>query len=315
VYKRQVQDLNEFYLAVNQDEKNYAKIFVPTDSYEEAFNTNITYRLRAQAPSAWKREQGLKRFLSRFSNNTSWVLNSKITDDDLASRLLPLNVADEQLLSTRENFRSTLFFNQQNAVFAADLGVLQAINRQLLTTGFEGFRNADIRAHVRWKINRRANLDLTYTDLERSSSSDVLLQRNFLITGDSYQPSLSWQPTNSIRLTSALSLREKTNQSSDAAGERSSIQELLFDFRYSKAAKTTMNGTIKLINIDFTGEENSPVGYELLEALRPGRNYTWNLNLQQRLGKGLQLSIRYDGRKSGSRRAVHVGRVQVSALF
>ena len=310
-----VQDLNEFYLAVNQDEKNYAKIFVPTDSYEEAFNTNITYRLRAQAPKDWRQETGLKKFISRFSNNTSWALNSKITDDDLATRLLPLNVSDQQLLSTRESFRSTLFFNQQSSKFAADIGVLQALNRQLLINGFEGFRNADMRAHVRWKINRRANLDLTYIDLERSSDSDVLTQRNYLVTGDSYQPSLSWQPTNSIRLTSAVSLREKANQSSDTQGENSSIREILFDFRYSKAAKTTMNGTIKLINIDFTGEENSPVGYELLEALRPGRNYTWNLNLQQRLGKGLQLSIRYDGRKSGDRRAIHVGRVQVSALF
>lgn len=310
-----VQDLNEFYLAVNQDEKNYAKIFVPTDTYEEAFNTNITYRLRAQAPSTWKKEDGLKKLISRFSNNTSWALNSKITDDDLATRLLPINVDEDSVLSNRESFRSTLFFNQQNSKFAADLGVLQALNRQLLTNGFEGFRNADIRAHVRWRVNRRANLDLTYIDLERFSESDVLVQRNYLITGNSYQPSLSWQPTNSIRLTSALSFREKSNQSTDAAGEQSSIRELLFDFRYNKAAKTTMNGTIKLVNIDFTGEENSPVGYELLEALRPGRNYTWNLNLQQRLGKGLQLSIRYDGRKSGDRRAIHVGRVQVSALF
>lgn len=310
-----VQDLNEFYLAVNPDERNYAKIFVPTDTYEEAFNTNITYRLRARAPSGWKQEQGLKKLISRFSTNTSWTLNSKITDDDLVTRLLPLSVADDQLLSTRETFRSTLFFNQQNAAFAADLGVLQSLNRQLLINGFEGFRNEDIRAHLRWKINRRANLDLTYVDLQRASSSDVLTQRNYLISGNSYQPSITWQPTNSIRLTSALSLREKSNRSTDAAGENSSVREILFDIRYSKAAKTTLNSTVKLINIDFTGDENTPIGYELLEALRPGQNFTWNLNVQQRLGKGLQLSFRYDGRKSGDRSAVHVGRVQVSALF
>ena len=310
-----VQDLNEFYLAVNPDERNYAKIFVPTDTYEEAFNTNISYRLRAQAPREWSQAEGLKKLLSGFSNNTSWTLNSKITADDLGTRLLPIDVADSLLLGTREIFRSTVFFNRSKAAFAADLGITQAKNRQLLTNGFEGFNNEDLRAHIRWKINRRANLDLTYIDLTRASDSDVLLQRNFLIEGNSYLPSISWQPTNSIRLTTGLSLREKENRSSDNLGENSTIREILMDFRYSKAAKTTLNGTIKFIDIDFTGDENTPVGYELLEALRPGRNYTWNLNVQQRLGKGLQMSIRYDGRKSGDRAAVHVGRVQVSALF
>lgn len=310
-----VQDLNEFYLAVNADEKNYAKIFVPTDSYEEAFNTNITYRLRARFPGEWREASGLKKLLSRLSNNTAWTLNSKITDDDLTTRLLPLSVGDDQLLSTRETFRSTLFYNRSNAAFAADLGIAQAQNRQLLTNGFEGFGNQDIQAHIRWKINRRANLDLTYVDQERTSNSDVLTQRNYVVTGDSYQPSISWQPNNRFRFTTGFTLKEKENMSQDATGEKSNIREILMDFRYSKAARTSLSGTVKLINIDFTGEQNSPVGYELLEALRPGRNYTWNLNWQQKLGKGLQLSLRYDGRKSGDRSTIHVGRVQVSALF
>lgn len=310
-----VQDLSEFYLAINADEKNYAKIFVPTDTYQEAFNTNISYRLRVQAPAGWKETKGLKKFLSQLTNNTSWTLNSKITDDDLGTRLFPINVDESSLLSTRENLRSTIFYSKSRSAFAADFGIAQSLNKQLLTNGFESINNEDIRAHVRWKVNRRTNLDLTYIDQQRASSSDVLLQRNYLVVGNIYKPSISWQPTNAIRLTGGFSLRDRRNGLTETSEERSDIREILMDLRYSKAAKTTLNATFKLIDIDFTGDENSAIGYELLEALRPGKNYTWNLNIQQRLGNGLQLSLRYDGRKSGSRNTVHVGRVQVSALF
>lgn len=310
-----VQDLSEFYLAINADEKNYAKIFVPTDTYEEAFNTNISYRLRVQAPGKWKEEGGFKKFLSQLSNNTSWTLNSKITDDDLTTRLLPLDVEDDMLLSSRENLRSTIFYNRSRSAFAADFGIAQSLNKQLLTNGFESINNEDLRAHIRWKINRGINLDLTYIDQQRASSSDVLLQRNYMVTGNSYKPSITWQPLNSLRLTSGLSVKDRRNSLAENSFEKSDIREILMDLRYSKAAKTTLNATFRLIDIDFTGDENSAVGYELLEALRPGKNYTWNLNIQQRLGNGLQLSLRYDGRKSEGRSTVHVGRVQVSALF
>ncbi|HEY4649962.1 MAG TPA: hypothetical protein VIG72_01045, partial [Pontibacter sp.] len=67
--------------------------------------------------------------------------------------------------------------------------------------------------------------------------------------------------------------------------------------------------------IGFTGEENSFVGYEILNALRPGNNLTWSLNLQQRLSNGLNITLNYDGRKANGINAVHTGRTQVSVLF
>mgnify|MGYP003109593845 FL=1 len=310
-----VQDLNEFYIAVNPDEKNYAKIFVPTDNYEEAFNTNISYRLRMKTPNTWFEDGGLKKLLARFTNTTAYTLNSKITDDDLAARLWPISVADDMILSSRQTLRSTLFFNQSRAAFAADLGFAQQENRQLLLNGFERIDNDELRAHVRWNVNHQTNLDLTFISGERASSSDVLTQRNYLIQSKVYQPAVSWQPTNYFRLTATYANKEKKNVFAESSNESSSINEFSIDTRFSKAAKTTLSANFKYINIDFNGQENSPTGYELLEALRPGRNLTWNLNWQQKIGNGLQLLLRYDARKSEGNPVVHLGRVQVSALF
>ena len=59
----------------------------------------------------------------------------------------------------------------------------------------------------------------------------------------------------------------------------------------------------------------SVVGLEVLQALRPGSNFTWNLNLEQRLTNGLNITVAYDGRKSSNLNVVHTGRMQVAVLF
>jgi hypothetical protein len=310
-----VQDLNEFYIAINPDEKNYAKIFVPTDTYEEAFNTNITYRLRLKTPNDWFSQGGVKKFLARFTNTTSYALNSKITEEDLGARLWPINVEDDLILSSKESLRSTIFFNQSRAAFAADLGIAKLENKQLLLNGFESVNKDEIRAHVRWNMNNRVNWDMNFTTGEKASQSDVLTQRNYLIETNSYQPAMTWQPNGYFRFTATYALKDKQNRFTEASTEQSTINEFSIDSRFSKATKTTLSANFRYVNIDFTGVENSPTGYELLEALRPGRNLTWNINWQQKIGNGLQLLLRYDARKSEGNPIVHLGRVQVSALF
>ena len=310
-----VQDLNEFYIAINPDEKNYAKIFVPTDTFVDAFNTIISYRFNLSFPRNWRDEGGLKQLIQHFSDVSAWTMNAKVTDDKLASRLWPTNVAEDGILSMQETLRSTLFFNRTNSKFAADIGLSRLENKQWLFNGFEKRLNRDFKSHVRWGINRQLNLDVNYIQGLRTNASDVLTARNYAVDVQTWQPSLAWQPTSRLRLTGTLTFKEKFNQFEETSDETASIRQVGLESRFSRAASTTVSANFKYIDIDFNGVETSPVGYEMLEALRPGKNLTWNLSWQQRIGTGLQLILRYDGRKSGENEAVHLGRVQVSALF
>nr|MBP8754577.1 hypothetical protein [Chitinophagales bacterium] len=65
----------------------------------------------------------------------------------------------------------------------------------------------------------------------------------------------------------------------------------------------------------FVGEEDSPVGYAMLAGLRNGNNILWNLNFDRRLSQILQLTISYEGRKTGTAAIVHVARFQLRAIF
>jgi hypothetical protein len=57
------------------------------------------------------------------------------------------------------------------------------------------------------------------------------------------------------------------------------------------------------------------VGFAMLEGLQNGNNILWNINFDKRLSQVLQMTISYDGRKTGSAAIVHIGRVQMRALF
>lgn len=310
-----VQDLSEFYIAVNPDEKNYVKIFVPTDTFEEAFNTLISYRLDVNLPSEWSEASGLKKTLSYFSTVTAWNLNAKITDEDLGTRLWPIGVSDQDVLGWNENLRSTLFFNRTNARFGADVGLTQRSNKQLLSNGFEERQAEDIRWHARWNVKRGLSLDINFLEVLRQSASNVLSQRNYRVMGTTFNPTLNWQPDSQLRLTAAYNLKDKQDELNEGSTSSARLNEWSIGARYSKAVSTNITANFKFIDIDFEGVETSPVGYELLEALRPGSNMTWNINWQQKLGNGLQLLLRYDGRKSGDSDTIHLGRVQVTALF
>jgi hypothetical protein len=313
-----VQQLNEFYLAINPEEKNYIKIFVPTDEYIQAYNTIFNYRLTAKFPDQWKKEKGMRAFLAKFSNNTSWSVDKKVTAGDFISRVLPVagGIADEDLVSVRQSIRSSMFFNRSSAKYGFDLSLFNSQFKQLLSGGFEDVGQQEWRLNSRYQFNPMVNLRLMLNRGQRFAASDFLDNRNYEIEQYGYGPELAFQPSSVFRTTFNYSFTGKQNVANLEWEERAKLHQMGFDVRFARAIKTTLNANFNYTYIDYNGQVNSPVGYEMLQALTAGNNFIWNLNWLQKIGEGLQLNMVYEGRNSeGLGRVVHVGRMQVSALF
>ena len=84
---------------------------------------------------------------------------------------------------------------------------------------------------------------------------------------------------------------------------------------YAKSEKAQMKAEINLFNNEFSGNSNSPVAFQMLEGLQPGKNYTWSLLFQRRLFSFLNLNISYFGRKSETSKTIHTGSVELKAHF
>ena len=313
-----IQQLNEFYLAINPEEKNFIKVFVPTTDFVQAYTTIFNYRLNARFPDFWRTENGIKKFLQKFSNTTSLSIEKKITSNDFWDRINPFvgGFADEDLISVRQVIRTSFFFNRSSAKYGFDLSLFDSQNKQLLAGGFDDMIQKDWRLNTRYNFSPMVNLRLLGQTGKRIANSDFLDNRTYSIDQYGFGPELAYQPSSIFRTTIMYQFTDKLNIANLEFNEKATLHQGGLDLRYAKAIKTTINANFKYTFIEYNGQVNSPTGYEMLQALTPGSNFTWSLNWLQKIGEGLQMNMVYEGRNSeGLGRLVHIGRMQVTALF
>ena len=168
---------------------------------------------------------------------------------------------------------------------------------------------------MRVNLSRVYSLNVKTSAATKAVNSDFLEGRNYLIDSRKISPEIAWQPKGNIRISAQYGYESKENNYTSESPESAYLSEYILDVKLNKAVKSTFNARLRYVEIDFQGEENSPIGYDLLNALRPGKNISWGINWQRKITTGLQLNLSYDGRKSEDVDVIHIGRVQVSALF
>jgi len=317
-----IQDLNEFIekvsgLAYNQ--KEYIRVFMPTDEYVNAYTGAINYRLDLYAPRQWRNHANpVKNLLSRLSSTSSWSVNNKVLSPDLTGRFFPSHSSGAaNMLSNQSGIRANLFYNRTNPVYGMDLLFAASESKSLLTQGYETIGKSDLTYNTRFNIKRLYNAKLALGRSLKSSASDFLSQKNYTIESWLLRPEFAYQPSPDLRVTGSLNYTHKVNIAS-ILKERALLYEAGLDTRFSRVSQRSVSGGIRYIRIMADLKETpvgSALGYEMLEALRPGNNFTWSINWQEKLVSGLQLSFIYEGRKSEGSPAIHTGRVQASAFF
>ena len=93
------------------------------------------------------------------------------------------------------------------------------------------------------------------------------------------------------------------------------LQKLGISINYANNLKSLLKAEVNIFNNKFEGLNNSPVAYQMLEGLQPGKNYTWSLLFQQKLNSFLNLNLNYLGRKSETSKTIHTGTIKLKAIF
>lgn len=311
-----IKDLNEFEVAQYIDQASYIRVFVPSSDYVRTYSNELNQSIFWRPEKLWAKKSGVLKILALFSDQARIRINRKLNAFDPQTAFNPFatNVQAEQLISTGSTIRNSLFFNRTSNVINGEYTFQDVRSKTLLASGFDSKQNTFHSWILRWNLSNKWTIEGKTEIGRKLSLADYTAGRNYNYDYQNYQPSLIFQPSTNLRLTLDGRFTTKYNLV-QFGGETCKIQEIGSTFKFNQTDKGSLQGELKMNQMNFVGNINSAVGFELLESLRPGTNFTWNFGYQRNLSKNLQMSINYLGRKSEGVRFIHSGGMEVRAFF
>jgi len=318
-----VQQLNEFEVALFQDQAKFIRIFTPTNVYVKAsYNTfNYSVNLNPRAAINLTKANKLRKFISKINLQSSLQISKKEVADQLVQFnpfKSPLN--DTSLITLTSNFVNTFSFNRFSPKWGFDVTNAHNEAKSLLTYGYESHKLDEWTMRTRWNINRMFALELTgRSGINQLITSNTKFDnRNYLINQYSAEPRLTFTKGSNFRMGLGYKYSDKNNK--QGSQEKSESNSLNTDVKYNILQSTSIVAKFTYSDISFSSLDgvpnpNSSSGYIILDGLQPGKNYLWTLDLTKRLSNNLEFSMQYEGRKPGASRIVHIGRASIRALL
>lgn len=307
-----IQELQEFEIAPFPDQAKYIKIFLPNQifikTHQNKFSQSVTL-----SPLQWQNETGFKKLLSHFYNQSSYLIERKIKRESDNFDLNPFSESNQNLLGLNSSIRNSLFYNRGKQNHSVTYTFISNKIKSLQSSGAQEAKNASHQLQYDYLLKKYWLFTLSGKSFISSSTSENYASRNFEIIGHQLAPKISYLFSKNASLDIFYEKQNKENK----LGSNESLKQSKFgtSFSFASEKKLTVNGEFSWFDNQFVGNEFSPVAFQMLEGLQPGKNLTWRLLLQKNLTEYLDININYLGRKSETIKTVHTGNIQLRAYF
>lgn len=308
-----IQELNEFEVAQFQDQGEYIRVLLPNQVFVKTHQNRLSQTLTFN-PQQWSTSDNKsKQFWSHFYNQASYLIDRKIKREGNSFDLNPFASSDENQLALKKSVRNVLFFNRGKQHYTTSYTFLTNTSRTLLSIGFQESKlkshqlNFNHKFATSWLVNLKSSLE------KNESLSENFASRNYIIDEVRFQPKLSYLFNENARFDVFYQYTSKDN----TVGNMETLLQNNYgvSFTYNNAQKVALTGEINFFDNTFDGNANTPVSYQMLEGLQPGKNFTWSLLAQKKLTTFLDLNLNYFGRKTETSKTIHTGTVQLKAYF
>nr|MBX2844995.1 hypothetical protein [Saprospiraceae bacterium] len=311
-----LQEINEFEVALFQDEAEYVRVFTTTNEYINADVTRLNQFIQIQPQLIWRNEQGLKKWLAKLSLNSKVAIDRKLFEDAEASIFNPFvfDLDNESLVSSAVRVNSNLVYNKLSDKFRLTYRWILNENKNQLLSGFEqrGRLEHVLTNDVYFKNKLSVQTDFRLGRQE--ADAENFAARNFNFDFYSFEPRVNWVVNTNLR----VGVEYNYTSSENAAllgGESAVNNELKGDFNFNKFGNVALTGGFEYNDIEYSGDSTSAVTFSMLNGLQPGSNAQWRLNLERQVGNAVKVSLSYNGRQLGDNDPVHTGGARISALF
>lgn len=304
-----IEQLDEFEVAEFQDEANYIRVYTNTVEYVKTNKNgfNVSVRLKPKELINSKNE-----FLGRWMLQGSLQSTNSLLKEGRTLEWNPFVESDAMLAKSR-SLRAGLNFNQSGK-YKWSSGYTFS-NQESQNYVFTGAEARDTRSHLlnaKYSPWQNFYFMAEAENVVTESRSDLFESRRYTLDAWRLKPQISYQVE--TKFSAALNFTYQTK--SNRVGEENLDQfNLGTEIQWNDGAKSSLLGTFNYIKNDFSGNAQSVVGNQMMEGLKPGNNFVWQLMVQRQLNSFLSVNISYDGRKTEENKTIHTGNVQIQARF
>jgi len=317
-----IQELNEFYVSSFQNENQFLRIITNSLEFQAVNTTKFQQVFNINPKAIWFNKKGIRGFVARFSNMTSILLSKKIFAGKNVAFLDIINpisfgLSDTVLVSNINTVRNTLFFNRGNSVYGFDYSFKLNEGTTLLTSGFEKRKLLTHALRARWNISKSFSWVSIYTNGLKQNDSDFYFDRKYAYIKNEVETNFKWLYKSAFRIGLKYKYAFRANTFKINGGQFAVINEAGIEGKYTKAGNFNINLNFTYSSVAYNDSlyKNEQLQIDMLQGLQNGHNFVWSLSFDKTIAKNFQLSLVYDGRKTGVSEIIHTGRAQVRAIF
>ncbi|MCB0690822.1 MAG: hypothetical protein KDC16_04225 [Saprospiraceae bacterium] len=252
--------------------------------------------------------------ISKLAFNSNLRLVKKQENSNYVSlNPIDFSVNDPNLTSFNAQSIHTIYINRGNVAYDLQLSLKNNDSKNTLISGSESRKIQEKIASGRVNIMRSLDLSMELTKGVKLYESELFFTRNLDINYWKFTPKVSFRPSNNARISASYLYRDAKQLI--LSKETSFSNQLSMEFNLRSVNKSSFDVTLSYVNVKYNGMPNSSIEYDLLDGLKNGKNYLWNIIFIKRLSKVIDISLNYEGRKTGEVPTVHVARLQLKAGF
>lgn len=302
-----VQQLDEFEIAEYVDLAQYIRIYTNSIRYIPSNKNQLKLALFVNPSVVFQSEND---FLKRWNFNLSLNSQNSFFKKEKVLVLNPFEKNEDQILKNQSFLASAQFNPTEKSGWNGNYRF--SSNSNLINANFSNEERDQLSnvVNIGYNFSKIFRVDWENGLYQLQNSSQLFTSRNYELNNFETKPKATYRFTESISAELSSAFRQKKRLDGE---EFLKTLDLTGTLQWERK-KTSVRANFSFINNDFTGNNFSIVGNQMLDGLKPGKNQVWSLFLQQSINSFIQLDLNYEGRNSGER-TIHIGSMQVKASF
>lgn len=311
-----IRELNEFVPSQFNDSAQFVRVLTDLNEYVRANSTGYTQNITIQPKAIWFNQKGFKNFMSKLTFQSYLQIKRKTYKGNTLKVFNPFvfKTSDSNTISLNSNIRNTFIFNSGDPIYSFSFTNQLVNDKVLLINGFDTRTRMDNILEAYYNLSQKFTLNLKFIQSRLSLVSDYFQPNNYKIRSYYLEPKFTYNYKTMVRTSVNYGFTKKMNAVS-LGGENTLANKLEFELRYSKALKNTLETKFSFVLVKYNGENGTTKAYTILEGLQPGKNYIWSGTYTRNISQNLELSLTYEGRKTGTAKLINTGRAQLRAVF